>query len=526
MVSGVKKCFACGYKEVPWKKTKKETTSLINVKDIEKLPYGGDPTRKISEKIFSGYKVRVAYDEEVGEIKRVYYPHFEGNKMVACKIRTLPKSFKVVGDSALVGLWGKHAVPKVPKFPLYITEGEEDCLALKQIFIDSKVGAHVVSLPNGASIDAAVKRDMDFLANFKEVVICLDTDEPGKRAAIELADYLLPIAGSVFLAELPSKDASDCLVKGMIEETVKAVTTKRRKYEPEGVLSGEDIDILDILKPTAVGYELPYPKLQAKLHGLRKGELTTLCAGSGIGKSTFAKEIGYHLVKKHSAKICHIALEDLVQTVAQSYIAMDNEVPLHTFRFNPTTIDSTDVKRSYEELIKPNYFFKHFGSLKWKSFLAKMDWYARSAKVDFIILDHLSMVISGTEEQNERKAIDQIMTALAKLCVDTGVGIISIVHLKRGGGASGDTGFNEGGQVSMTDLRGSAALEQLSWNVIALERNQQAEDGEEDYSKIRVLKNRTIGFTGVADLLIYNHKTGRLEESVATEEDLLPDEDT
>jgi twinkle protein len=58
-------------------------------------------------------------------------------------------------------------------------------------------------------------------------------------------------------------------------------------------------------------------------------------------------------------------------------------------------------------------------------------------------------------------------------------------------------------------LRGSAALEQLSWNVLALERNQQ-EAQEENKSVIRVLKNRETGWTGQADTCEYNFKSGRL----------------
>ena len=56
----------------------------------------------------------------------------------------------------------------------------------------------------------------------------------------------------------------------------------------------------------------------------------------------------------------------------------------------------------------------------------------------------------------------------------------------------------------------SAGAEQMSWNVWALERNQQAEDGTKDLVRIRVLKNRTMGFTGLADTLRYDHTTGRL----------------
>jgi twinkle protein len=87
------------------------------------------------------------------------------------------------------------------------------------------------------------------------------------------------------------------------------------------------------------------------------------------------------------------------------------------------------------------------------------------------------------------------------------VGIIAIVHLKRTQGKN----FNEGGQVSLSDFRGSASLEQLSDNAWALERDQQSGDEKRDISQVRVLKCRETGDTGEADALLYNRKTGRLE---------------
>lgn len=137
-----------------------------------------------------------------------------------------------------------------------------------------------------------------------------------------------------------------------------------------------------------------------------------------------------------------------------------------------------------------------------------MRYLAYGANCDFIILDHLSLVFSGQANDNERIAIDNAMTELAAFCNESGVGIITVVHLSRNK-AKGS--FNEGAEISLNDLRGSAALEQLSWNVLGLERSQQAEDEEaKNTSRIRILKARETGFTGMADECIYDFTTGRL----------------
>ena len=49
--------------------------------------------------------------------------------------------------------------------------------------------------------------------------------------------------------------------------------------------------------------------------------------------------------------------------------------------------------------------------------------------------------------------------------------------------------------------------------VIALERNQQADDEEEsNTTRLRVLKSRYTGDVGIASALMYDHDTGRLNE--------------
>ena len=83
--------------------------------------------------------------------------------------------------------------------------------------------------------------------------------------------------------------------------------------------------------------------------------------------------------------------------------------------------------------------------------------------------------------------------------------VLAVVHLKR---PDKGKSYNEGRQVSLTDLRGSGSLEQVSDVVIALERDQQGD--EPNLSAIRVLKNRPIGETGPAGAVTYDPETGRL----------------
>ena len=83
-------------------------------------------------------------------------------------------------------------------------------------------------------------------------------------------------------------------------------------------------------------------------------------------------------------------------------------------------------------------------------------------------------------------------------------------HLRR---PSGDVGHENGKEITLSHLRGSASIAHLSDSVIGLERNQQATDEvEANTTIIRILKNRYTGDTGVATYLHYDKDTGRMTQ--------------
>ena len=82
---------------------------------------------------------------------------------------------------------------------------------------------------------------------------------------------------------------------------------------------------------------------------------------------------------------------------------------------------------------------------------------------------------------------------------------------------SNDTPHEEGARVTLGQLRGSAAIAQLSDGVIALERDQQATSKRGD-TTVRVLKNRYSGEVGVACNLSYDLATCKFNETQAQPE--------
>jgi twinkle protein len=513
------KCFACNAKY-----TKREVDVLLGtiiekdkptvisagVDTVAAYPLATSSARGISDKVHAEAGVRESHSEATGKVDRTMYPYYnnEGEE-VACKVRILEtKDFYWVGSPKKVGLFGKSTLSG--KYAtLVLVEGEEDKLAVDEMMRKRPTKPDVLSLPNGSSLDDATKSEIELFSKYKRIIICCDADDPGKAVSRELADWLSPLSNVEVVTLKGHKDASDYLTSGEASKFIKEVYNGE-KFVPEGIVCGDDIELDDLLEPMEEGLTLPYSGLQEKLHGLRKGEIVTVCAASGIGKSTLVRELSYHLnIEGHS--VANVSLEDQMRTAAQALLAMDMGIPLPIFRMSPPP--KSEVQTHHDRVIANGrtHFFKHFGSLNSDVLLNKLWYYARASKVDFIILDHLSIAISGNKSTDERKDLDVLMTRLAELVVQTGVGLINVVHLKRKNVSKGKS-LNEGGRVELTDLRGSAAIEQLSWAVIAMERNQQDDEGLADVSTLRVLKNRTWGFTGEAGLVKFNHDNGRLVE--------------
>jgi twinkle protein len=201
-------------------------------------------------------------------------------------------------------------------------------------------------------------------------------------------------------------------------------------------------------------------------------------------------------------RIGNIFLEEKQKFTLQSLLGLSMKVPAHELVEAPTAGLS---EKGRELLGKDNLWFdNHFGSLQSKELFRKIRFLA--FKTDVIILDHISIVVSGMEGTDERKDIDRLMTRLKTIAVETGVRFVLISHLRR---ANGDATYEQGMPITSNSFRGSHALYQLSDSVIGLERNQQ-DDLKKNTVQIRALKNRFKGNVGLLDTLMYKEDQGIL----------------
>jgi len=420
----------------------------------------------------------------------------EKGSVIAQKVRGRDKSFQFIGDSKKAPLFGAHLWSKGKK--LCLTEGELDAISLSSCF-QHKYG--VCSVPTGAAgAVRAVKQNFEYINGFDEVVICFDMDEAGQNAAQAVAE-VLP-AGKAKIASLPSKDANEAILQGKRSELVQAIW-QAKEFRPDGIKSAKDYRSTITVDEAASAITWPYSVLNDTLKGLHKQTLTTICAGSGTGKTTFCKEMIHHLLMNEQ-KVGVIALEESNKRTLLGLVGIHLSKNLLIDRDQAT---DEEVLGGFDDLFndKTCYLFDHFGSTDVDLICQRIQYMARALDIDWVILDHISILVSA-QEGDERRMLDAACTRLRQLCSSEDIGIIMVSHLRRPDGR----GHEDGANVSLSQLRGSHAIAQLSDACIGLQVD--PDDPDSDIRHIKILKNRHTGQTGHGGTLVYSRETGRLTE--------------
>ena len=434
-----------------------------------------------------------------------YYPYTDakGND-VAWKIRNVvDKQFRSQGNIKDAILFGQAQWNAGGKF-VTITEGELDALAAYQM-MGSKYP--VVSIKNGAQ--SAVKdcqAQYEWLDSFETIVLAFDADEAGREAASKVAE-LFGNKVRIMRMQQGFKDACDYLKDNKSAEFVKQWWAAE-KYVPDGIVDGADLLELVMQPLPKAQAHYPYLGLNQMTGGIRQQEMVVVTAGSGLGKSQFMREVIWQLLCETQDNIGVMFLEESVKRTALSIMSLAVNKPLH---LSEVEIDDTQKREAFDKTLGTHrlYFYDCFGSTAIDNIINRVRYFAKGLNCRYILLDHVSIVVSDQAHGDERKAIDEIMTKLRMIVQETGVCLFVVSHLRRPDGK----GHEEGAATSLNQLRGSGSIGQLADMVLGLERAAQHEDPiERNTTRVRVIKNRYSGETGKACAVLYDKYTGRMTE--------------
>jgi twinkle protein len=415
-------------------------------------------------------------------------------QVVAQKLRYPNKDFRFIGDTDATGLYGQHLWRDGGK-KIVVTEGEIDAMSVSQAQGNKWP---VVSVPTGAKgARKALAKQIEWLERFEEIILMFDMDDDGRAAVEACADLFKP--GKVKVAELPLKDANEMLKAGRSAEIINAIW-QARTHRPDGIVAGTEL--WDRILATPDDDHVPYPWqcMNDKLLGVRR-EIVMITAGTGTGKTTLVHEI-QHSMLTAGESLGLIHLEESVEETAMHLMSIELN---HRLLLDRKSVPVEKQKEAFDKTVGSGriYLYDHWGSADSDELFSKIRYFVHGCGCSTIFLDHISIATAGQDTSE----VDALMAKLGSLVKELKVRLVVICHLKKNDG----TAFEEGAQISLDDLRGSGAIKQVSYDIIALERNQQDENHSTRVN-VRVLKCRRTGRTGLAGTLEYNVNTGRLTE--------------
>lgn len=422
-------------------------------------------------------------------------PYFnEEGEIVAQKIRGANKQFHIVGSLNDAQLFGAKLWNKGKK--IVVTEGEIDCLTVSQVQGNKWP---VVSIPNGAAGAAkAIRRNLEYLNQFDEVIFMFDMDQAGQDAAKECAELLG--VGKAKIASLPRKDPNECLKAGCPDEIISAMWNAKT-YRPDGLVGVSDV-LAEIDMEVVLGLPWFLEDLTKLTYGRRLGEVYGFGAATGGGKTDlFTQQIAYD-IKVLKQKVGLIFLEqkpkETILRVAGKCAGKRFHVPNDGWTKDERTKAVTDLDGSVT-------LYDSFGQTEWEVVANKIRFMAVSEEIKLFYLDHLTAM---ADTADERGSLEQIMKEMAGLAQELQIIIHFISHLTTPEGKP----HEEGGHVSIRHFKGSRAIGFWSYFMFGLERNQQAEDPEQrSTTTFRCLKDRYTGqATGCLLYLGYDPVTGLL----------------
>ena len=457
-------------------------------------------------------RVAQKYNYQVGEFngqKCHIAPYYdETGTMVAQKIRLPKKEFTVLGDlKEAMPFFGQQLCREGGKM-IVITEGEIDAMSVTQAM---GINWPAISVPTGASGGKkAVSKALTFLESFDKVVFCFDEDEAGREGLAECLPLLS--AGKAHVASLPLKDANEMVKAGRSKELSDAIWSAR-PYRPEAIVDLDDI-MEEAAEDSSWGLPWPWLTMTKATYGIRRGALYVWGAGTGTGKTTLMKQLMVTAMRPDLAEShAELGLKAEPRKIASLFF---EEQPSHTLKtmggmaigkrvhVPGLEYDHAEHRKAMEGF-RGLFFPISLRSRKWSEVQSTFRYLHHAEGIQDFFIDPMTALVATAED--ERRALDAIMSELAGLAEELNVTIHLVSHLSTPDGKS----HEEGGRITEKHFRGSRAVAYWAHYMMGLERDKQDPNCP---TVCRGLKDRLTG-DAVGPFIAFNYDrdTGMMVET-------------
>ena len=415
------------------------------------------------------------------------FPSVEGDDVVSIKFRSIVR--KKPGGFArrpkmATALFNAEAVS--PFDPVYLVEGEIDCLTLEQ------VGFHAVSVPSaGTKLTPDMK---DTLMQAECVILAGDTDPTGSAY---LEKLLKELGERTYLLKWPEghKDANEFFLNGCkrdvsIFRTKVEELTSKAKSSPmpsvyslhETLLSGEDTVLAD--HPDRMRF--PWSEAD-KMVNIMPGDVVAVNAtNTGMGKTSFVVQWTLYNARKYNRTILNYQTEMRPSEIATMVAA-------NVLRKDRNFLTAEDKKAAANEIEGVQYYIGCDPVLSdINQVLDLLEVAIKRLSPYAVVLDHFHHLTTGLH--NESQVQSAAMTRIKSIAQIYKVVFINVGQPRKA------TQQTRGKQIHLTDAKGSAAYADAANAVITIHRDlNKSEDPTqikgvyEDKTLVKLLKGRSMG---------------------------------
>lgn len=429
--------------------------------DNQNVKYLHRPMRGLTEATVKFYNILTKVVDEKPVAWGFVYPN------EAIKSRQISeKVFKTEGPIATAGLFGRDKFNAGSKRSVTITEGEFDAPSIYQA-LNGHTAA--VSVQNAQCALRDCKHDFEWINSFEKIVLAFDSDEPGQKAARQVASLF--DFNKVFHIKFEKyKDSNEFLEHDASRELAE-IWSNAKKYTPDHIINTfkEVAESLKEAREETIG-TYPHPTLQSKLYGLHRGELVVFKGMEGIGKTEIFRAIEHHLLKTQpDLRIGVVHLEEDKSTTIRGVSTYELNTPCN---IPDIGVSEDDVLNAYRKAVGERedrlYIYTMFGGDDPDDVLESVRFLVSKGGVDVIFLDHITMLVTGNENDDERRKLDYISTKMKKMAKELKFCLVIISHVNDDGKTRGSRNITKVANTVIHMSRDLTSTDELARNTLHL----------------------------------------------------------
>lgn len=224
-----------------------------------------------------------------------------------------------------------------------------------------------------------------------------------------------------------------------------------------------------------IGVQTGYPGIDARLQGLRAGQMIVVGARPGVGKTSFALNLATNAAAK-GATIAFFSLEMSKTEIAQRLLSAYAHIPLTTIRSARIQANQWEtILDATRDLSKLDIMIDDTPGTTVTEIRAKARRMLNGKENGMVLVDYLQLLepaSHGRRSDSRATEVSEMSRGIKIMAKDLGVPVVALSQLNR------QVTDRKGQRPQLSDLRESGSIEQDADIVILLDRSMTEEEAE------------------------------------------------